>query len=203
MMFANVEINPRLFGDFMTVKTEQEIFKTKASIESNYNVFGAELEADFWIVHPWLLDIGLNTAVDAGFGTVKNTTTAGRFSISNTTSTYTLGVTLAPAVQFNLGEHHSFFLAPGFRFGVMNYKYEISTGNSNYTTNKFFFTPEFALDLGYKFWFNNFLGLNAGYQLEVPLSIQDGGDKLDYDSAIANRVYIGLCLNLGDRHISK
>lgn len=108
MMFANVEINPRLFGDFESIKTKEDLKIYKADLTVDYSFFGAEIEGNFWFAHPWILDIGLSTALDAGFGKGKTelsvTILNQKMSVSNTESAFTAGFSIAPAVQFNLGK---------------------------------------------------------------------------------------------------
>ncbi len=205
MMFANVEINPRLFGDFESIKTKEDLKIYKADLTVDYSFFGAEIEGNFWFAHPWILDIGLSTALDAGFGKGKTelsvTILNQKMSVSNTESAFTAGFSIAPAVQFNVGKKNSIFLAPGFRFALMNLKYTANDGRGNNTSSdKFLFSPEFTLDAGYKFWIFDSLALNAGYQLELPLGIYNGGDKYEIDSALGHRIYLGVCLNLGKRN---
>lgn len=206
MMFANVELNTRLFGDFTNIKTEEEIYFVKTEMDLDFSLFGAEFESNFWFAHPWILDIGLSTALDAGFGTGKtkiSATIAGQtVSVTDEEATGAAGFSIAPAVQFNLGKKNSIFFAPGFRFAVIDWVYEVADEYETSTEDRILFSPEFTLDAGYKFWLLNFLALNVGYQLELPLGITDmaEGEKLEYDSALAHRVYLGVCLNLGKRN---
>lgn len=202
MMFANVEINLRFSGNFTNVKTEEDWHGAALKTELQSNLFGFDNEINFWFGHPWILDIGLSTGFDFGFGTAKNTTeyTVKGIGIETSGSKFSggVGLSLAPAVQFNVGAYNSFFVAPGIRFGTI-----FTTAN----TMTAYFIPEFALDLAYKFWFSKHVGLNVGYQLEVPFTIYSGckessapSGKLDYNSAIGNRLVLGFAFNIGKRY---
>ena len=56
--------------------------------------------------------------------------------------------------------------------------------------------PEFYIEAGYKFWIMEKMALNAGYKFLLPLSILNGGNKVDFDSAAANKIYLGVCFKL-------
>lgn len=220
MVFANAEINLRFFGDFMSVKAEETAAYdsyevAKLSTEAKISTFGLELETNFWFVHPWILDIGLSTGFDFGFGpftTEYEAKLLGRtvYNDDSVNPAVAAALSIAPAVQFNVGQYNSFFVSPGFRFPIgfvfdATYGIEEREDEDNvekyYSTNGFFFIiPEFALNLGYKLWFSKHVGLNIGYQLEVPLSVIFDDEKADYDSAIANRFYLGFAFNIGKRY---
>ena len=198
MMFANGELNVRGFGQFVNFSDAKLVGNYESKVDLMN--FGLEVEGNLWFVHPWIMDVGLSTAVDLGFGTASNKGTVLGNSVSSSEPDFEFGFTIAPAVQFNLNEKHSIFVAPGIRFPLTITKYEVSFGNTKSSGEKYLFYPEFTLDIGYKFWFTNFLGINAGYELGIPLTLMEGGNKVETASAFSNKFYIGVALNLGKRN---
>lgn len=209
-MFANVEINPRVFADFLNLESKMKILGTDVKTEINVKNYGVELEGNLWLAQIGTLDLGLNAAVDAGFGSAESKfkVEALGANLSSSKRSTEVGFSIAPAVQYNLGEKHSLFFAPGFKYSLIHWEYQgyVDTGlggMQEISANKTLECAEFTLDVGYKFWLSNFLGLNAGYKYEMPLSIKEGGSKLDLDSKSANRIYLGCCLNFGKRNTAK
>lgn len=210
MMFANVEINPRIYGDFISFNREYSfsIGSTNlASISYDANIIqcGAELETNFWFAHPWIMDIGLSTSLDIGFGpaTYKTTVKLLRTSISSDLSDFVFSSSfcIAPAFQFNAGRKHSIFFAPGLQLNALSYKkIQYTTYGADKDKHGVFdLLSTFAIDFGYKYWFGNKAGLNLGYQLELPLKSLS---TYKFDSGIGNRFYAGLCFNLGKRYFN-
>ncbi|EID85971.1 hypothetical protein MSI_04020 [Treponema sp. JC4] len=194
MMFANVEINLRVFGDFPTFKGSEKFLTTTYDTKTSFVDIGLELETNFWIIHPWLLDIGVNTALDFGGGVYQSKIA----DVTNTEGQATIGFSIAPAVQINFAEHHSAFFAPGFRFPASVTK--IGGYGEESENTKFITYPEFTLDFGYKLWAGNHFGFNIGYELGLPLGFKVNNSEYKWDSMYSNKIYLGFCTNIGKRY---
>ena len=194
--FARIEISPRLFVEFLNTDYSTTGYNEKISLMN----FGAEIQGQFFLTNAGIFDFGLFASLDAGGGTFKVETEAESivFALSDmfveTTSEsisnaqFSLGASLAPAIQMNIGYLHSIYISPGFIFTFIRRNF--SDGDTSKTLS--YSIPEFTAEAGYKLWLWEKIALTAGYRYALPLSILTSDSKIEFDSASAHRFFLGI-----------
>lgn len=214
-VFANVEMNLS-FGyspyDFISLVDEEEnslnvVFKRPFDFGMQWGFyFGSPVK---------FLDVGLGLSY--GLGTFSkfnlldgnDTVYSGKMSFAAKGYIY-----LAPSIRFNISEHQSFVVNPGFGMNSKSYSYDSSSHTSSFNSKIFMFN----LNLGYRFWFVNnksfLFGLGAGYELSLPVvGYAEYRYGADYDNAIRktgsavfgteNKFYLSMVFNFGKRGLEK
>ena len=184
--FSSVELSPRLFGDFLFTKYDTEAYSENFTITD----FGAEVQGDFWFAKSGKFEFGLFAGLDLGGGIFKIEAEDNVNSSSTTEENpqFSIGFSIAPAIQATFGWMHSFYVAPGFRFAFT--RVSVSDGRTSETPS--YFIPEFSAEVGYKLWLWENLSLTAGYKYELPLSIIGSNTIFTFDSASAHRFFAGV-----------
>ena len=195
-VFAEFEVDLRAYGEFLNTKYNGPA----KSEDMHFNNFGAEIQANIWIANAYFMDMGLSLGADLGGGLFTdnctdkyrefNTAENESAEVSQTDPAASFGFSVAPAVQFNFLQKHSIFVAPGFRMAFAKLRKQEESATVTLSM------PEFYAEAGYKFWILEKFAVNVGYKFELPLSILNGGNKIDLDSAFANKIYLGACFKL-------
>ncbi len=198
MTFAGIELSPRLFGEVLLTKYDTAGYCEDFTVTD----FGAEIQGEFWLVNTGIFDFGLFAGVDLGAGMFKIESVEknpyydsfngawGTTSVSTTEqySQFTLGASLAPAIQLTFARMHSVAVSTGFRAAYTR----MAVSNENTSSTISFFIPEFSAEAAYKLWLWENLSLTAGYKFVLPLSILKSDGKITFDTASAHRIFAGI-----------
>lgn len=176
--------------------------------------FGFENQFGFYFGSPakWL-DIGLALSDGLDFNVGTKVYYKEKEQLSKDTSfglsTY---LTLGPAVRFNLGNMHSFFVSTGLggslsitevptiEYNSYNDDVEIKSSNES------IISLDYNLDLGYRIWIVNktgfHFGFDVGYDLTLPLA-SISSYKKDIKGCEKHKIYFGIAFNFGDKSPDK
>lgn len=193
--FARIEISPHLFGEFLNTDYKGSEYSEKIFLQN----YGAEIQGQFFLTSAGFFDFGLFASLDAGGGIFKTETETqyydfvlGEFintvSESVTDAQFTIGASLAPAIQMNIGWLHSIYISPGFHFAFIRRSY--NDGESSKTLS--YTIPEVTAEAGYKIWLWENIALTAGYRYALPLSIMTSDSKIEFDTAADHRFFLGI-----------
>lgn len=194
--FARIEISPRIFGEFLDTDYKTTGYSEKIFLQN----YGAEIQGQFFLTSAGFFDFGLFASLDAGGGIFKTESELKSInfildelyvetsseSVSN--PQFTIGGSLAPAIQMNIGWLHSIYISPGFRFAFIRRSY--NDGESSKTLS--YTIPEVTAEAGYKIWLWENIALTAGYRYALPLSIMTSDSKIEFDTAADHRFFLGI-----------
>lgn len=198
MSFASIELSPRLFGQALFTKYET----TGYSEDFTVTDFGAEVQGQFWLVKNSIFDFGLFAGIDLGAGLFKIDSVEknpyydfmnGQFGTTSVSTSeqyaqFTLGASLAPAIQLTFAHMHSIAVSAGFRAAYTR----MAVSNNETSSTISFFVPEFSAEAAYKLWLWENLSLTAGYKYVLPLSILKSDGKISFDTASGHRIFAGI-----------
>lgn len=198
MSFASIELSPRLFGQALFTKYETPGYSEDFTVTD----FGAEIQGEFWLVNPGIFEFGLFAGVDLGAGLFKIESVEknpyydpingawGTTSVSTSEqyAQFTLGASLAPAIQVTFARMHSIAVSAGFRAAYTR----MAVSNNETSSTISFFVPEFSAEAAYKLCLWENLSLTAGYKYVLPLSILKSDGKISFDTASGHRIFAGI-----------
>lgn len=229
--FANVELLLNLgllpvSAQTFTEKHDGKPFRrVKKRIQFGLDLNILEPEINTFFLSPTsFLDVGINMNVNfipyLEWGGKAGVTSDGKkYAAIETADAFDsfFGITLGPAVRFNLNERNSFLVSPGLHFDIgFGTQPLFSDGESDAgsSADYSYYDLAFTLDLGYRFWFvsrSDFcFGLALGTDLSFPFWMgsnytpddSDNNYSISYSrKGFGLRVYIGVVFNSGERSI--